>query len=69
MISHNRPKKESNWQTDLNAKRQSPEKTETNYVFTFQFFNDEIYSFTIKAIWHLAIWQNMVFWSILSFQN
>ena len=29
-------------------KNPSPEKTETNYVFTFQFLNDEIYSYTKK---------------------
>ena len=63
------PKKESNWQTDLNAKRHSPEKTQTNYVFTFQFFNDKFFNFTIKS--HLALGNlpKLLFWSILSFQN
>ena len=27
-------------------------------VFTFQFLNDKIHSYTKKAIWHLASWQN-----------
>ena len=30
-------------------------------MFTFQFLNDKIYSYTKKAIWHLAIWQNWCF--------
>ena len=34
------------------------------------FLNDNICSYTKKAIWHLAIWQNWyVLWSILSFKN
>ena len=69
MISHIGQKKESNWQTDLNAKRHSPEKTQTNYVFTYQFFYEEFYSFTIKS--HLALGNlaKLLFWSTLLFQN
>ena len=26
-------------------------------MFTFQFLNHKIYSYTKKAIWHWAIWQ------------
>ena len=26
-------------------------------MFTFQFLNDEIYSYIKEAIWHLAIWK------------
>ena len=35
------------------SKNLSQEKTETNKMFTFQFLNDNIYSYTIKS--HLAL--------------
>ena len=44
-------------------------------IIIFHFFmiqidqNDIIYSDTKQAIWHLAIWQKLLFWLILSFKN
>ena len=44
-------------------KNLSPEKTETNQVFTFQFLSDKIYShiYQKKPFGTLAIWQNWCF--------
>ena len=46
-----------------------PEKTETNQVFTFQFLNDRIYSYTKKSNLALGNLAKLIFWSILSFKN
>ena len=39
------------------------------YVFTFQFFNDTIYSYTKKRHLTLGNLAKLVFWSILLFKN
>ena len=50
-------------------KNLSPEKTEKNYVFTFQFLNDKIYSYIKKSHFALSNLAKLVLWSMLSFKN
>jgi hypothetical protein len=48
-------------------KNLSPEKTETNYVFTLQFLNVKIYSYTKKKLfgtWQFGKIGVLQFWSI-----
>ena len=48
-------------------KNLSPEKAETNQVFTFQFLKDKIYSYIKKKPFGNLV--KLPFWSILSFKN
>ena len=50
-------------------KNLSPEKTETNQVFTFQFSNDKIYSLIPKYHLTLGNLAKLVFWLVLSSKN
>ena len=64
-----RPRIEVKYFLSFPQKNLSPEETETNQVFTFQFLSDKIYSYPIKR--HLALVNSakLVYWSILLPKN